>query len=60
MTSGEAVSIQLISCSVEWISTLHAITQVRYKSFIDAGRQIVAKEGVKALFGAHMLLHNDV
>ncbi|EGN99322.1 hypothetical protein SERLA73DRAFT_182265 [Serpula lacrymans var. lacrymans S7.3] len=25
--------------------------KVRYKSFIDAGRQIVAKEGVKSLFG---------
>jgi len=32
--------------------------KVRYKSFIDAGRQIMAKEGVKSLFagaGANIL-----
>lgn len=32
---------------------LFAFLQVKYKSFIDAGRQIVLKEGYKSLFGMH-------
>ncbi|KAG6331932.1 hypothetical protein ID866_7158 [Astraeus odoratus] len=43
----------LASFAVGWVCTT-----VKYKSFIDAGRQITAKEGVKALFngaGANIL-----
>jgi hypothetical protein len=56
MTSGESV------CRKRTIS-LPPLTrlfyQVRYKSFIDAGKQIVAKEGVKSLFGAWLGLLRD-
>jgi hypothetical protein len=50
MTSGESVCPNR-KHAISLPTLTFLFYQVRYKSFIDAGKQIVAKEGVKSLFG---------
>ena len=53
MTSGEKVGNRIFLAAIS--HNLLPQSQVQYKNFIDAGRQIAAKEGVKALFSASFL-----
>jgi hypothetical protein len=51
MTSGEKVSHDWNRDFCSAYVDVDVFFEVRYKSFVDAGRQIVVKEGVKSLFG---------
>ncbi|KAG8214428.1 hypothetical protein J3R82DRAFT_9450 [Butyriboletus roseoflavus] len=57
MTSGEKASIVFVT-GLGNIS--HHSCQVHYKSFIDATRQIVVKEGSKALFSMNQSFFDSV